>query len=179
MAAIEPFDLRELHGVPDWMRRRLRAIKHFRDRPRNLGDIDIAVAVNGYPMWRHQLIRRFALAIVAKLGQQSAVKAIYANARTHGLCTVPGGPEAVRAHAGPPGRAEFANVAKLFGTSRVDTKPARQCHPSPYGFELAIGGEDLHPGVMAVGDVNISVAVRADVVRQVELAGFVARLTHE
>ena len=74
----------------------------------------------------------------------------------------------------PPYGAEFADMTRLLRTARVDTHAARHRHPGPHVFELAVGRENLHAIVVAVGDV--AVAVGGDFVRKIELARVIARL---
>src|SRR5216684_8439415 len=116
----------------------------------------------------------FALSIVAEAGLQFAVERVDADARSH-AGAVPGLPEFAQPTR-PPYGAELADVTHLLGTARVDAHPARHRHPGPDVFELAVGREHLHAVVVAVGDVDVAVAIGRDIVRKIELARFVARL---
>src|SRR5215831_715900 len=83
------------------------------------------------------------------------------------------GPIAVAAAAG--GTA-FADIEQRVGAGG-HAHAVRPVQIVPLGFEPAVAVEHLHAVVLAVGDIDPTVRVAADVVRDVELAGVGARLT--
>src|ERR1700730_13220304 len=176
MTAIAPSDAFQLKRVPDRAIQRFALVEQLRDRPGNFGDVDVAVAIDANPMRRHELIRIFTLSVIAELADQAAVETPDTDARTHRLCAVPDREEAVRADARPPRGTQLADITELLRARRIDTHPARQRHPVPDRLEPAIRREDLHPIVVPVRYVNVSIAIGRDIVRQVELARLVARL---
>src|SRR5437667_2252336 len=163
MTAVEAFDFRQLDRILDGAWRRFATIEHPRDRPRDFRYIDVAVATDGDSMRRHKLIGGLTLAVVAELGEQSSVEAVNTHPRSEGLCPIPCRPKTVRPHPSPPGRAELADIAQLLRTGGIDKHSARQCHPGPDRLQPAVGRENLHAGVMPVGDVDIAIAVTADI----------------
>src|ERR1700722_19479948 len=116
----------------------------------------------------------FALSVIAEPGLQSSIERVDADARTHARA-IPCVPE-IGQPLRPPHGTELTDVTQLLRTMRVDTHPARHRHPGPDVFELAVGREHLHAVVMAIGDVDVAVAVGGDVVRKIELARVSARL---
>src|SRR5215472_15700280 len=142
-------------------------VGHFRDQ-------DVALWSDCNPVRSDQLTATVTLTIVAQARLQSSVERVDAHAWTHAW-SVPCFPE-IRQPLSPPNRAELPYVTELLGTARVDTQAARQRHPAPDMFELAVRCEHLHAIVVPVGDIDVAVAVGSDVVRQIELARIVARL---
>jgi hypothetical protein len=59
----------------------------------------------------------------------------------------------------------------------IDIHSSRARHVGPYVFELAIWSEHLDALIFAVGNVNIAVAIGADLLGKTELSRFVPRLS--
>jgi hypothetical protein len=67
------------------------------------------------------------------------------------------------------GGAAFADIDERVAAGR-HAHPVRPVQVVPLGFELAIAVEHLDPVVLTVGDIDPTVRVTANIVRNVELA---------
>src|SRR5271170_462156 len=112
MTAADPLNLAQLHRILDGVRRRLSPVEHSRDGLRDFGDIDVSVGRHRDTVGRRQLVRLLALTVVAKLGLQAAVEAVDADPWSHRSGAVPKVPKAPSSRSRPPGRTQFADVAK-------------------------------------------------------------------
>src|SRR5919198_535649 len=73
------------------------------------------------------------------------------------------------------GRAAFADVDQRIASGR-HAHAVRPMQIVPLGFELAVAVKYLHPVVLAIGYIEPTIGVAADIVRDVELARIGARL---
>ena len=127
--------------------------------PRNLADIHIASRVNGKSVRRQEFADLDSGRRLTKPADQLAVMIDNADARTEvGDITADRG-----------GRANLADIKDRLAPVR-HAQTARAVQVLPLCLELAVAVEHLNPVVFAVGDINPTIGVTADVVHDVEFA---------
>src|SRR5271170_2707686 len=126
--------------------------------PRDLADIDVAVAVDRQPVRRQKLAELGPGRGVAEAADQLALMVDDADPW----------PEIGNVATDRGGRADFADVAnRLVAIGHVHT--ARAVQVLPLRLVLAVAVEHLHAVVFAIGDINPAIGVGADVVHDIEL----------
>src|SRR5580700_4356866 len=147
-------------GRPRHVREELRPL-----RPRYLADIEVAVRVDRKPVRPEKRGRRGAGMRVAEARQQLTLMVDDADARTEV------GAVAVDPHHRP----ELADITdRVPGV--VHEQAAGPVQIVPLRLVFAVAVEHLDPVVLAIGDIDPTVRVAADVVDDVELTGIGAGL---
>ena len=127
--------------------------------PGDLAHVDVALGVDADTVGSDEAAGGFPLGFATQAGQDVAL----------GIVDGDAGAQVGGLEVGTDGHAQFPDVGALGGL--VDVEAAGAGHVDPLGLEPAIGVEDLHTVVFAVGHEDPAVLVGADVVGDVEAPG--------